>query len=122
MTTLIVPGLNDDAGQLKELAEFLARDLGVETPWHISRFHPTYKLLDQPPTPVETLFKARDIGQKAGLKYVYVGNVPGGKGENTFCHQCNRLLIDRWGFFVRDIGIKNGKCPECGAEAYGVWA
>lgn len=121
VTTLIIPGLNDDRKELENLAAFLADELGPETPWHISRFHPTYKLLDQPPTPVETLFKARDIGKKAGLNYVYVGNVPGGKGENTFCHQCNRRLIDRWGFYVREFRIKNGKCPECGTTAYGVW-
>lgn len=121
VTTLIIPGLNDDRKELENLAAFLADELGRETPWHISRFHPTYKLLDQPSTPVETLFKARDIGVKAGLNYVYVGNVPGESGENTFCHQCHRLLIDRWGFYVRDNRIKNGKCPECGAAAYGVW-
>lgn len=121
VTTLIIPGLNDDRKELEDLAAFLADELGRETPWHISRFHPTYKLLDQPPTPVETLFKARDIGVKAGLNYVYVGNVPGESGENTFCHQCHRPLIDRWGFYVRDNRIKNGKCPECGAAAYGVW-
>ncbi len=121
VTTLIIPELNDDRKELENLAAFLAEELGPETPWHISRFHPTYQLLDQPPTPVETLFKARDIGIKAGLKYVYVGNVPGGKGESTFCYQCKRLLIDRWGFYVRDMRIKNGKCPECGAAAYGVW-
>jgi pyruvate formate lyase activating enzyme len=121
VTTLIIPGLNDDREELENLAAFLADEVGPETPWHISRFHPTYKLLDQPPTPVETLLKARDIGVKAGLNYVYVGNVPGGKGENTFCHQCKRLLIDRWGFYVRDIRIKSGKCPACGAMAYGVW-
>jgi pyruvate formate lyase activating enzyme len=121
VTTLIIPGLNDDRKELGNLAAFLADELGPETPWHISRFHPTYKLLDQPPTPVETLLRARDIGIKAGLKYVYVGNVPGESGANTFCHQCSRLLIDRWGFYVRDIQIKNGKCPECGAAVYGVW-
>lgn len=121
VTTLIIPGLNDDRKELENLAAFLADELGRETPWHISRFHPTYKLLDQPSTPVETLFKARDIGIKAGLNYVYVGNVPGESGENTFCHQCNRLLIDRWGFYVRDNRIKNGKCPDCGATAHGVW-
>jgi pyruvate formate lyase activating enzyme len=121
VTTLVIPGLNDSRKELENLAAFLADELGRETPWHISRFHPTYKLLDQPPTPVETLFKARDIGIKAGLNYVYIGNVPGESGENTFCHQCHRLLIDRWGFYVRDNRIKNGKCPECGAAAYGVW-
>ena len=88
ITTLIVPGLNDDSAELKVLAEFIADELGKETPWHISRFHPTYKLIDRPPTPVKTLTKAREIGLQAGLKYVYTGNVPGNAGENTFCPSC----------------------------------
>jgi pyruvate formate lyase activating enzyme len=121
VTTLIIPGLNDDRKELKNLAAFLADELGPETPWHISRFHPTYQLTDHPPTPVETLLRARDIGIQAGLKYVYIGNVPGESGEKTFCHQCNRLLIDRRGFYVQDIRIKNGKCPDCGEAVDGVW-
>jgi len=84
VTTLLIPGLNDDKDELEKLAKFLADSLGTETPWHISRFHPTYKLTDRPPTPVETLVTAREIGIKAGLKYVYTGNVPGESGENTF--------------------------------------
>jgi pyruvate formate lyase activating enzyme len=121
VTTLIIPGLNDDKKELENLSAFLVDELGPETPWHISRFHPTYKLMDRPRTPIETLLRARDIGIKAGLKYVYTGNVPGESGEKTFCHQCNYLLIDRWGFYVRDNRIKNGKCPECGAVVDGVW-
>ena len=121
VTTLIIPGLNDDKRELENLAAFLVDALGPETPWHISRFHPTYKLKDRPPTPVETLVRARDIGIKAGLKYVYTGNVPGESGEKTFCDQCDHLLIDRWGFYVRDNRIKNGKCPDCGAVVDGVW-
>jgi pyruvate formate lyase activating enzyme len=121
VTTLIIPGLNDDRNELEELATFLAGSLGVDTPWHISRFHPTYKLTDRSPTPVETLIKARDIGKKAGLKYVYTGNVPGESGEKTFCDQCDHLLIDRWGFYVQNNRIKNGKCPQCNAAVDGVW-
>ncbi|MFZ0484848.1 MAG: AmmeMemoRadiSam system radical SAM enzyme, partial [Desulfobacterales bacterium] len=121
VTTLIIPGLNDDKKELENLSAFLVDALGPETPWHISRFHPTYKLMDRPPTPVETLIRARDIGIKAGLKYVYTGNVPGENGEKTFCHQCNRLLIDRWGFNIRDNRIRNGCCPECGTVVDGVW-
>ena len=121
VTTLIIPGLNDDKKELENLSAFLVDELGPETPWHISRFHPTYKLMDRPRTPIETLLRARDIGIKTGLKYVYTGNVPGENGEKTFCHKCNLLLIDRWGFYVRDNRIKNGKCPECGAVVDGVW-
>jgi pyruvate formate lyase activating enzyme len=121
VTTLIIPGLNDDIKELENLSAFLVDALGPETPWHISRFHPTYKLMDRPPTPVETLIRAREIGIKAGLKYVYTGNVPGESGEKTFCDQCDRLLIDRWGFNVQNNRIKNGKCPQCGAAVDGVW-
>lgn len=121
VTTLIIPGLNDDKKELENLSAFLVDALGPETPWHISRFHPTYKLTDRPPTPVETLVKAREIGINAGLKYVYTGNVPGESGEKTFCDQCDHLLIDRWGFYVQNNRIKNGKCPQCGAAVDGVW-
>jgi pyruvate formate lyase activating enzyme len=121
VTTLIIPGLNDDRKELENLSAFLVDALGPETPWHISRFHPTYKLMNRPTTPIETLLRARDIGIKAGLKYVYTGNVPGESGEKTFCDQCGYLLIDRWGFYVRDNRIKNGKCPECGVMVEGVW-
>jgi len=121
VTTLIIPGLNDDKKELENLSTFLVDALGPETPWHISRFHPTYKLTDRPPTPIETLVKAREIGINAGLKYVYTGNVPGESGEKTFCDQCDHLLIDRWGFYVQNNRIKNGKCPQCGAVVDGVW-
>ena len=113
LTTLIIPGLNDDKIELKDLASFIATSLGPETPWHISRFHPTYKLTDRPPTPVKTLIMAREIGIKAGLKYVYTGNAPGESGEKTFCYNCNRTLIDRWGYTIRKNVIKNSQCPNC---------
>ena len=121
VTTLIIPGANDDPAELKNLADFLVRDLGPETPWHISRFHPTYKLTDRPPTPVETLRQARDIGLSAGLRYVYTGNVPGEAAESTFCHHCGQRLIQRWGFTVRSNRVKDGKCPDCGAVVEGIW-
>jgi pyruvate formate lyase activating enzyme len=121
VTTLIVTGLNDDSAELEELAAFIAHDLGTDTPWHISRFHPTYKLTDRPPTPVENLTKAREIGLQAGLKYVYTGNVPGNSGENTFCPGCGKMVIERWGFQVGNMRIKDGRCTLCGAKIEGVW-
>lgn len=121
VTTLIVPGLNDNPSELKDLATFIAEDLGTETPWHISRFHPTYKLTDRPPTPVKTLTMARDIGLGAGLKYVYTGNVPGDVGENTFCYSCGHMVVERRGFRVGTLRVKNGRCTQCGAEIDGVW-
>lgn len=121
VTTLIVPGLNDDPAELKDLAAFIAQDLGVDTPWHISRFHPTYKLIDRAPTPVKTLTTARKIGLKAGLRYVYTGNVPGNAAENTFCYSCGEMVIERYGFQVGKMRIKNGQCEKCGAQIDGVW-
>jgi len=121
VTTLLIPGLNDDKTELENLAAFIAHDLGPETPWHISRFRPTYKLTDRPRTPVATLIKAMEIGIKAGLKYVYIGNVPGENGEKTFCYQCGQTLIDRWGFSVRENLVKNDQCSYCSARIHGVW-
>jgi len=121
VTTLIVPGLNDDPDELKALAAFLAHDLDPDTPWHISRFHPTYRLTDRPPTPVKTLRDAREIGLAAGLRYVYTGNVPGDTGESTFCPACGVALIERWGFQLGKYRIKDGRCGKCNTVIKGVW-
>jgi len=118
VTTLVIPGINDDDGELKDAARFVAEELGVDTPWHISRFFPAYKMTDVPPTPIETLQRAREIGLEAGLCYVYVGNVPG--EENTTCHKCGRLLIRRVGFHVVENHISDGRCPYCGTPVAGV--
>ena len=120
VTTLLIPGLNDDRHELEMLAEFLVESLGPETPWHISGFYPTYKLLDRPSTPLETLIMAREIGIKTGLKYVYTGNVLSENSENTFCYKCNNLLIDRQGFYVKKNLIENGRCAHCGAHIDGI--
>lgn len=120
VTTLLIPGLNDSGEELKDLAKFIA-DLDPNIPWHISRFHPTYRLNDIHPTPPESIHRARDIGHEAGLKYVYSGNLPGDEGEKTFCHECGELLIDRTGFSVRENKIRNSHCLKCNAEIPGVW-
>ncbi len=121
VTTLIVPGLNDDRHELESLAQFIKNDLGPETPWHISRFHPTYELTDRSSTPVKTLEMAREIGLKTGLKYVYTGNVPGDSGESTFCYDCGQMVIERWGFQVRKLRMENGRCTQCDTAIDGVW-
>jgi pyruvate formate lyase activating enzyme len=121
VTTLIVPGLNDDPAELEALAGFLAGDLGPDTPWHISRFHPTYRLTDRPPTPVATLHRAHAIGRAAGLRYVYVGNVPGDEGESTRCPGCGAMLVERRGFRVGKMRLKDGHCADCGTVIEGVW-
>ncbi len=120
VTTLLIPGLNDDREELEHLASFISDSLGPETPWHISRFHPTYKLTDRPPTPAESIHEARQIGLDAGLRYVYSGNIPGDEGENTICYGCGKLLIERWGYRISGNVIVDGRCPECGATIDGI--
>ncbi len=119
VTTLLIPGLNDDPGELKELAGFIA-SLGRETPWHVTRFHPTYKMTDRRSTPVDTLRQARQIGLEAGLQFVYTGNVPGDDGENTFCPHCGDLVIQRFGFSSQFPGLDRGRCRSCGTPIPGV--
>lgn len=120
ITTLVIPGLNDDRGELRELAGFIAQELGVDTPWHVSRFHPMYKMLDRGSTPVQTLERAWAIGKEAGLRYVYVGNVVGAREENTFCWNCGKRVIGRFGFSVRERHLRDGKCEFCGAAIDGI--
>ncbi len=120
VTTLLIPGFNDSKEELAEISQFLA-DLDKDIPWHISRFHPTYRLTDIPPTPLESIQRARDLGYEAGLRYVYTGNLPGDEGEKTFCHSCGALLIDRFGFTVTENRIRKNLCPECGSKIPGVW-
>jgi pyruvate formate lyase activating enzyme len=119
VTTLLIPGLNDDPGELRELADFIV-GLGPEVPWHVSRFRPTYKLMDRPSTPADTIRKARDIGLEAGLLYVYPGNLPGEEGENTFCPKCGELVISRFGFSARRKNLTGDQCGKCGQKIIGV--
>lgn len=120
VTTLLIPGLNDSDAELRDIAQFL-HATGPEIPWHVTAFYPTYKMLDRPRTPLETLRRARQIGLDVGLRHVYTGNIPGDPGENTFCHACNALLIERSGFTVRKNRITGGACQDCGARIDGVW-
>ena len=121
VTTLLIPDLNDAEDELRAMTRWLVTELGPDTPWHVSRFHPTYKRTDKPPTPVSTLHRAREIGLEAGLHYVYEGNVPGGGGEDTLCPQCGQVVIKRVGFDVYASKLQGGKCAFCGAAVAGVW-
>jgi pyruvate formate lyase activating enzyme len=121
LTTLIIPGLNDSDEELNSIARFIADEVGRDTPWHVSSFHPTYRMTDRPWTPVATVRRARQIGIAAGLRYVYEGNVPGEQGENTLCPGCSVPLVIRCGFRVEDILVRDGKCPSCGFILAGVW-
>jgi pyruvate formate lyase activating enzyme len=119
VTTLVVPGLNDSDEELGQIAGFI-RSVDPEIPWHVSQFYPAYKMLDRPPTPVAALERAREIGEREGLAYVYVGNVPGAQGESTFCPGCGVLLIHRRGLELIDNRVRKGACPDCGKAIAGV--
>jgi len=119
ITTLVVPGENDSDEELRKIAEFIANETSADVPWHISRFYPNYELDGKRPTPMETLERAVEIGKEAGLRYIYVGNVPGSKGESTFCYNCGKMLIERIGYtIVKDVTQRDG-CPECGTKMAG---
>lgn len=119
ITTLLVPGENDSDDELKQIADFIVDSAGADVPWHISRFHPQYKYMDSAPTSVSALERAFDIGRAAGLRYVYLGNVPGAKSESTFCYKCGQMLIERVGYRIISNNIENSKCPDCGTEIAG---
>ncbi|NDV18913.1 AmmeMemoRadiSam system radical SAM enzyme [Pseudodesulfovibrio sp. JC047] len=120
ITTLLIPGRNDSQEDIQKLTEFIARELGTDTPWHISRFHPDYKMVDSGVTPAEALQETYAIGKAQGLKYVYVGNMPDLNRQNTFCPGCGTKLIDRSGFSIKILGIENGHCSECGEAIQGI--
>jgi len=119
VTTLIIPGLNDGSSELQDIARFI-NSVGLEIPWHVSRFYPAYQMLDRPQTPLETLNLACDIGREEGLQYVYQGNVPTEEGENTYCHNCGRRVIERYGLQRIKNHLEKGKCPDCGTKLAGV--
>ncbi len=121
LTTLLIPGLNDDKKELTAMADYIAKDLGEETPWHISRFHPCYRMTDRPSTPVSSLMSAFEAGKNAGLRYVYTGNVQGLPSENTFCHSCKSLLVKRQGYQIENLLLLGGKCPDCKTPVHGIY-
>lgn len=116
VTTLLIPAVNDDPQELKDLATFLARDLGRDTPWHISRFFPNYQMSDVPPTPPETLQRAKSTGIEAGLRFVYLGNIAAPDGGNTFCPSCGSLVVERMGYRTHVLGLEGSRCNRCGTE------
>jgi len=120
VTTLLIPGLNDSDEEILDIAEFIV-DVDPEIPWHISGFRPMYRMLDRLPTHPAQLQHAREIGLDAGVKHVYVGNVPDGRGECTRCDECHKTVIHRRGFIVIENGMKAGSCPSCGNRIAGIW-
>ena len=121
VTNLIIPTLNDKPEQIRELVRWVRANLGGETPLHFSRFFPRYKMRHLPPTSLRTLDMAREIAISEGLDYVYIGNIQSYAGQNTYCPGCNTLLIERSGYTILQTRLKDGHCPDCSKEIYGVW-
>jgi pyruvate formate lyase activating enzyme len=123
IVTLVIPGFNDDPGELRAAAEFLA-GLSPDIPWHVTAFHQDYKMLTPDPTTAAGLVRAAEIGRNVGLRYVYAGNLPGQVGdlEHTFCPGCHKRLIERYGYIIRDYALTaQGTCPHCGTRLAGLW-
>jgi pyruvate formate lyase activating enzyme len=123
VVTLTIPGFNDSSEELMDAARFIA-SVSRDIPWHVTGFHPDYKMTDPPPTGAQTLVRAAEIGQEAGLNYVYAGNLPGrtGEYEHTFCPNCREPLIERRSFVVLDYRLTaQGNCPKCGTKIPGIW-
>jgi len=124
ITTLLIPGKNDSDEEIQNIAKFIA-DIDKAIPWHLSAFHPTYKMLNVPRTPNATLRRAYKIGQDVGLQYVYVGNVDDEDYESSYCPKCHQRVIDRRGHigqYVVNALKEDGKCPHCGYRLEGVWS
>lgn len=121
IVNLVIPTLNDDMKKIREMCIWIKENLGQDVPLHFTRFFPAYKMSHLPPTPVKTLEQARDIAVKEGIRFVYIGNVPGHKYNSTFCPKCDKKIISRIHFSITDINIKNGKCKYCGYPIPGLW-
>jgi pyruvate formate lyase activating enzyme len=121
VTTLIVPGLNDSDEELGQIADFIV-SVDPAIPWHVSQFYPAWKMMDTPVTPIATLRRAREIGTRAGLRFVYEGNVPGSGSESTSCPSCGEMLIERYGLTMLSNRIESGACPNCGESIEGIWS
>jgi len=121
VTNLVIPTLNDEPEQLRELASWIKMNLGADTPLHFSGFYPRYQMRNLPATSLRKLEKARKIAMDEGLNYVYIGNVASKEGQNTYCPACKNLLIERSGYTILKNRLRQGRCPDCGKEIYGVW-
>ncbi len=118
---LVIPTLNDQPHDLRRMAQWLKAEIGPDVPLHFSRFQPMYLIKNLPPTPASTLEMAREIALEAGLHYVYIGNIPGHKGENTYCPNCQKEIVQRFGFEVRGIELTGGSCRYCKTPIPGIW-
>jgi pyruvate formate lyase activating enzyme len=122
ITNLVVPTLNDRDEDLRSLCRWVVENMGKETPLHFSRFFPHYQMKNLPPTPATTLDRARAIAKSEGIYHVYVGNLSRLEAENTYCHRCGRLLVERRQYMILRNNVNGGKCPDCHTEVYGIWS
>jgi pyruvate formate lyase activating enzyme len=122
VVNLVVPTLNDSDKALEGLCRWLCAEAGPDVPVHFTRFHPDYQLLNLPPTPVATLERARELAMAAGLRYAYVGNVPGHPGNHTYCPGCRKAVVRRDGFLVTELNVLRGRCRFCRQPIAGVWS
>jgi len=122
IVNLVIPTQNDAPAQFRQMGQWISRNLGSDIPVHFTRFHPLYLMENLPPTPLRTLESAYEIARECGLRFVYVGNVPGHAAENTYCPHCNRKIIERIGYQIRTFAIKNGKCQYCQTNIPGFWS
>lgn len=122
LTYLIIPTLNDNLKEIKDACDWINENVGNKVPVHFTAFYPTYELNNLEPTSEDILIKAYDIAKKAGLKYVYVGNIMSGERENTFCPKCGKKIVGRFGFSVLSLDVEKGKCKFCKAKVDGVWS
>lgn len=118
---LMVPTLNDNMEDIRKMSKWMVKELGPDVPIHFTRFGPRYLLKNLPPTPISALERAREIALEEGMNFVYIGNVPGHKGEHTYCPQCERVVIGRVGFRITEMNLADGKCKSCGTTIPGVW-
>ncbi len=122
VTTLLLDGMNDSDDELRAIAAFVAGELGPDTPWHVSRCFPAYRMELHPVTPIASVQRALDIGRESGLRYAYAGNLPASEGgENTTCPACGQMVIERAGVWLRRNELRDGACPHCGTAIAGVW-
>jgi pyruvate formate lyase activating enzyme len=123
IVTLVIPGFNDSADELKRAADFIA-SVSPDIPWHVTAFHQDYRMTENSNTTAEQLIRACEIGREAGLRYIYAGNLPGrvGRWENTYCPTCDELLVERYGYLIRQVRVTDdGFCPSCSTKIPGIW-
>jgi len=122
IVVLLVPTLNDGEEEIRQMCKWIADELGPDVPVHFSRYHPTYKIQNLPPTPERTLVRAHEIARQQGLHFVYLGNVPGHPAESTYCPGCGEVVIGRYGYHITQMNLQDGKCKKCGRAIPGVWS